>query len=139
MSTITPREREDWRELHTDPVERYCWICRENEPCTGLRLLDALDAANSDIVNFIDKVEYDIGVIHDLRLRLHDAEVRADVAEERLAIQIDTNLALQEVVNELELRVQDVAEQKEGLADDDHDGNRGSVYPGAGAGASLAV
>jgi hypothetical protein len=43
-----------------------------------------------------------------------DAETaRADAAEERLAIQIEANLALEEVVNELALRLQ-ATEQEQG-------------------------
>jgi chromosome segregation ATPase len=43
--------------------------------------------------------------IADLRRQLHEAETRADTAEERLAIQIEANLALHEVIEELEMRL----------------------------------
>jgi chromosome segregation ATPase len=43
--------------------------------------------------------------IADLRRQLHEAETRADTAEERLAIQIEANLAQAEVIGELEMRL----------------------------------
>jgi hypothetical protein len=89
--SLTPEERAELRELHVlikTPVgfghHGSCNEEWEEWPCTTIRLLDALDAAED---------------------RLHDAATVADAAEERLAIQIEANLALHEVIEELEARL----------------------------------
>jgi hypothetical protein len=109
---LTPEERTTVQEMHQQwKVEGYCQSCDLLWPCPTSMLLDALDAetvrADANYARLEQMATERLKVIYEnaaLQAEYDDAVARADAAEERLAIQIETNLAFEKVVKELELQ-----------------------------------
>jgi hypothetical protein len=116
---ITAQELERVRTVHYPEAAGQFFIvtvcharCTGEWPCLIIRMADALEAetarADANYARLEQMATERLKVIYEnsaLQAEYEDVVARADAAEERLAIQIEANLALHEVIEELEARL----------------------------------